>query len=105
MVKVVRRYVIYNNETTKILGGHNKSYKTLAAAKSAISRLRKQIPASDWGTASDPLFVYAIAEINEFYKNIEKTVERTNIMTGKTFRESVNTPSYCSPSSESYWSM
>ncbi len=97
-------YVIYHNETTKILGGSNKSYKTLAAAKSAISRLRKTIPASDWGTVRDPLFVYAIAEINHFYKNIEKTVERVNLMSGKTFRESVNTPYYCSPSSESYWS-
>lgn len=97
-------YVIYHNETTKILGGANKSYKTMAAAKSAISRLRKTVAVSDLGTDADPLFVYAIAEINEFYKNIEKTVERTNIMTGKTFREAVNTPYYCSPSSESYWS-
>lgn len=97
-------YVIYDNETTKIFGGYNKSYKTLAAAKSAISRLRKTVPVTDLNTERDPLFVYAIAEINEFYKNIEKTVERTNLMTGKTFRESVNTPSFCSPSSESYWS-
>lgn len=96
-------YVIYNNETTQLLGGSNKFYKTLAAAKAAISRIRKNIPTEDWGTARDPLFVYAIAEINEFYKNIEKTVERTNIITGKTFRESVNTPYFCSPSSESYW--
>jgi len=98
-------YVIYNNETSKILGGHNKSYKTLAAAKSAISRLRKTVPVTDLNTDRDPLFVYAIAEINYFYENIDQTVERVNLMSGKTFRESVNTPSYCSPSSESYWSM
>lgn len=98
-------YVIYNNETSKIFGGANKSYKTMGAAKAAISRLRKTIPASDWGTDRDPLFVYAIAEINYFYENIDQTVERVNLMSGKTFRESVNTPYYCSPSSESYWSM
>jgi hypothetical protein len=98
-------YVIYHNETTKILGGASKSYKTLGAAKAAITRLQNKIPVSDMGTERDPVFVYAIAEINYFYKNIEKTVERTNLMSGKTFRESVNTPSYCSPSSESYWSM
>lgn len=97
-------YVIYHNETTVILGDCYKSYKTIAAAKSAISRLRKRVPVSDLNTDRDPLFVYAIAEVNEFYKNIEKTVERTNLMSGKTFRESVNTPYYCSPSSESYWS-
>lgn len=97
-------YVIYHNETTKILGGAGKSYKTLGAAKAAISRMQNKIPVADMGTDRDPVYIYAIAEINEFYKNIEKTVERTNIMTGQTFRESVNTPSFCSPSSESYWS-
>ena len=98
-------YVIYNNETTKLLGGSSKSYKTLGAAKAAISRLRKNVPVSDLNNAAkDPLFVYAIAEINYFYTNIEHTVERVNLMSGKTFRESVNTPYHCSPSSESYWS-
>ena len=97
-------YVIYNNETSKILGGANKSYKTMGAAKAAISRLRKTVPITELNTERDPLFVYAIAEINYFYKTIDQTVERVNLMSGKTFRESVNTPYYCSPSSESYWS-
>ena len=97
-------YVIYHNETTKLLGGSSKSYKTMGAAKAAISRLRKNVPVSDLNTDNDPLFVYAIAEINYFYKHIEHTVERVNLMSGKTFRESVNTPYHCSPSSESYWS-
>jgi hypothetical protein len=97
-------YVIYHNETSKILGGANKSYKTMGAAKSAITRMRKTVPVSDLNTDNDPLFVYAIAEINYFYESIDQTVERVNLMSGKTFRESVNTPYYCSPSSESYWS-
>jgi len=32
-------------------------------------------------------------------------VERTNIMSGKTFLEDKDTPHFCSPSSETYWSM
>ena len=32
-------------------------------------------------------------------------VEKTNMMTGKKFLEAENTPYYCSPSSETYWSM
>lgn len=98
-------YVIYENETTQIVGGYSKNYKTFAAAKAAITRLRKNIPASDVGTENDPIFKYAIAERAYFHTAIEKTVERTNLMSGKKFRESVNTPYYCSPSSESYWSM
>jgi hypothetical protein len=97
-------YVIYDKLTTKIIGGRDKSYKTLGAAKAAISRMQNKILVSELGTVKDPAFAYAIAEINEFYKSIEKTVERTNIMTGQTFRESVNTPYFCSPSSETYWS-
>jgi len=32
-------------------------------------------------------------------------VTRTNFMSGKEFKERYDTPHYCSPSSESYWSM
>jgi hypothetical protein len=32
-------------------------------------------------------------------------VERTNMMGGGKFTERFDTPNYCSPSSESYWSM
>lgn len=33
-----------------------------------------------------------------------KMVERTNLMSGKTFMEDEDTPYYLSPSSETYWS-
>lgn len=37
---------------------------------------------------------------------IHKTyVTRKNLLDGTEFRERYDTPSYCSPSSESYWSM
>lgn len=34
-----------------------------------------------------------------------KMVERVNLMTGKKYMEPANTPNYCSPASESYWTM
>jgi hypothetical protein len=37
-------------------------------------------------------------------KLIETFVIRTNLMGGKEFTERYDTPYYCSPSSESYWS-
>ena len=40
-----------------------------------------------------------IREIHETY------VVRKNLMGGAEFRERYDTPYYCSPSSESYWSM
>lgn len=88
-------YVIYNIESTVLVT--RDTYKTVAAAKAFITRGERK------GTVvrGD----VAIAEYMDFFTNIEKTVERVNMMSGKTFMESANTPSYCSPSSEAYWSM
>ena len=38
-------------------------------------------------------------------KIFETYVVRKNLMSGAEFRERYDTPYYCSPSSESYWSM
>lgn len=38
-------------------------------------------------------------------KLFETMVERRNIMNGEIFLERYDTPYYCSPSSETYWSM
>lgn len=48
---------------------------------------------------------YAIVDAIEFAATIEKEVERINMMSGKPFKEAANTPNYCSPASEAYWSM
>lgn len=93
-------YVIYDVDTTRLYavkgrgtGCDKESWKTKAAARAAMTR-----------GDLDP-FQYAIAESSEFSENIEKWVERTNFMTGKKYMERINTPHYCSPSSETYWSM
>jgi hypothetical protein len=39
------------------------------------------------------------------YEIHETMVEKTNMMGGGKFMERYDTPYYCSPSSESYWSM
>jgi len=90
-------YYIYDTATSRILGrGYGTAWKSEGAAKAAITRMRKK------GEVVDGL---AISEAEAYHTNIEKTVLRRNIMTGNTFRESVNTPNYCSPASEAYWSM
>ena len=43
---------------------------------------------------------------SKFRTEIHKTyVERVNMMSGRTYTERFDTPRFCSPSSESYWSM
>jgi hypothetical protein len=38
-------------------------------------------------------------------RDVVKMVERVNLMSGQKYMEPSNTPHYCSPSSETYWSM
>ena len=109
-------YYIYEKSSTYIMGkmdkqglvrpDHRKSYATMPAAKAALTKM------TNWHryhTVNDmqnsPQFRYAIAEAGYFHQNIEKSRKTTNMMSGKQFVETVNTPGYMSPSSESYWSM
>ena len=107
-------YYIYEKSTTYIIGkpdrngvarpDHRQSYKTMSAAKAGLTRIIK----AENLLPSDPNygeFRYAIAEAGNFHTFIEKSVEKTNMMSGKKFMEKANTPYYCSPSSETYWSM
>jgi hypothetical protein len=90
-------FVVYHKETTKIVGSRvHKTWKSLGAAKAHLNRM---------GKMGYNVNEYDIASHSFFSDSIEKTVTRRNLMTGKDFTESVNTPYYCSPSSESYWSM
>lgn len=103
-------FVIYDKETSQILevrnanGRRNNRYYGIGAAKAALTRYSKKsgLMPTD---AEYPLYKFGIAEIGYYADKIEKQVERINMMTGKKYMESVNTPRYCSPSSESYWSM
>jgi hypothetical protein len=98
-------FVIYDRKTSAILevrlanGQRNSRYYGIGAARAALTRFTKKNDTSsaEWG--------YAIAETEYYAKNIERMVEKTNMMNGKKFMESINTPYYCSPSSETYWSM
>ncbi len=47
---------------------------------------------------------FAVAERMEYEFEVVHWVERQNMMSGRKFFEPSNTPIYCSPASESYWS-
>lgn len=109
-------YYIYEKSSTYIMGkvnkwdglvrpDHRQSYKTMPAAKAALTRMSKRHRADMLDSVNDPLFRYGIAEAGYFHKNIEKSRKTTNMMSGKEIVEPVNTPNYMSPSSEAYWSM
>lgn len=101
-------YVIYRKDTGALVSTlRDKRYKTLSAAKAALTRFNKQWANSRGLLVVDPAapqFTCGIAEENHYREHIERQVTRTNIMNGKEYTESVNTPLHMSPSSETYWS-
>ena len=94
-----------NSRTGEVRPDHSQSYKTMAAAKAALTRMSKRYRADLLDSVNDPVFRYAIAEADYFHKSIEKSRTTSNMMSGKPMVEPVNTPNYMSPSSEAYWSM
>jgi len=109
-------FYIYEKSSTYIIGkpdrngvarpDHRQSYKTMAAAKAALTRIAK----AEGLLETDPnhaVYRYGIAEAGYFHKTIEKQVKRKVLegFGGKEYYEPVNTPNYMSPSSETYWSM
>jgi len=112
-------YIVYEKSSTLIMGkvymgemrpDHRKTYKTMSAAQAALTRASNQWwnLIGRYGTESDdndPRFRYAVAELGWFQDFIEKRVTKRNMMNGAEYTETVNTPNYMSPSSETYWSM
>lgn len=72
------------------------AYDNERGAKIACTKLNK-------AKATDRFVVMTIDQFVKAYP--VKMVERVNMMSGKTYMEAEDTPYFCSPSSESYWSM
>ena len=109
-------FYIYEKQSTYIMGkmdkrtgevrpDHRQYYKTMPAAKAALTKMSKRYRADLLEAVNDPQFRYGIAASAFFHQNIEKSRTTTNMMSGKPIVEPVNTPVYMSPSSEAYWSM
>ena len=90
-------YYIIVRSTGMILsdGPHpTRAYKTFGAARATRTRLCRK---EGWSVTD-----LSIIDTKHYQPRM---VEKTNIMTGEKFEEDVNTPYFCSPSSESFWSM
>jgi len=94
-----------NTRTGEVRPDHRQSYKTMPAAKAALTRMSKRYRADMLESVNDPQYRFGIAEASYFHKNIEKSRTVKNMMNGAPIVETVNTPGYMSPRSEAYWSM
>ena len=90
-------FYIINRATGQIEsdGPHStRAYKTFGAARATRTRLCRK---RGWSVSE-----LSIVDTRHYRPRM---VEKTNLMTGQKFLEDANTPYFCSPSSESYWSM
>jgi hypothetical protein len=89
-------YIVSRGTGLIVTDGPNRTraYKTFGAARATRTRLCRKA-----GWSVDQLSIVD----TKHYK--PKMVTRKNLMTGQEYQEDVNTPNFCSPSSESFWSM
>ena len=89
-------YVVSKGTGHIVTDGPNRTraYRSFGAAMATRTRL---INKAGWNISE-----LAIIETKSYKPRM---VTRTNLMTGKTFEEDVNTPNCCSPASETFWSM
>jgi hypothetical protein len=88
-------YIIIRATGLIATDGPNKarSYKTRGAAQATRTRLCRK---AGWSAGE-----LSIVDIKDYKPRM---VTRKNLMSGAEFQEDVNTPYFCSPSSETYWS-
>jgi len=83
-------YIVYNVNTHS----DKQSFESKRGASISCTAMNKKYDS-----------VYAVASLEEFENEIVMMVEKTNLMSGEKYMERSDTPRYCSPSSEAYWSM
>ena len=81
-------------------------YKTDARTKKG----ERMVSKTDYETTDKSMLEHTVkhtyrASQGYRYEIHETYVTRTNMMGGKAYQERYDTPRYCSPSSEAYWSM
>lgn len=103
-------YVIFHKETTRYLRIMRNRYwqdanfyKTEGQAKAGLTRAVKWSKAKPTRTPINP-DEYGILP-HDAFAMIEKTEIKHNLLSGKPFEQSVNTPASCDPSTETYHSM
>lgn len=78
-------------------------YETERGAKIACTKLNKSYQANPLDTVTNPQ--WKVMTVAEYNARPVKMVERVNIMSGQKYMEAEDTPNFCSPASEAYWSM
>ena len=107
-------FVVYHIASTHMVGPapgyasphtmYARTYKTAHMAKRTCDKFNAKEHRTWGGETLEGPGSYGWCSADHYQKRVVRMVERTNMMSGKKFMEPSNTPYYCSPSSETYWS-
>lgn len=98
-------YVIYNIDTTIQYRKRARSWGCWKDTWNSKGAATRELNAAERSGAIENKADYAIAEISEFRKNIEKQITKTVPGTGEKVTMPINTPICCDPTSETYMCM
>ena len=81
--------------------------KEVERCEKALQRVEAKVDACKTHTSA---LIKPAADLDRAKKLLKEAmqpvmVERTNLMSGQKYMEAEDTPNYCSPASEAYWSM
>lgn len=96
-IEVYKKDKRISNKSKSVLRGKNKIGLRFIESKDyeGVSREELEVICQ----ADYPLSGKFVVQIYDTY------IERKNMMSGEMYKERYDTPSFCSPSSESYWCM
>ena len=100
-------FVIYRTDTTEIVSEKDYSYSGHGTFKFEGLGIHEngKTGRQARGELTGAMVEMKIVDLETYRNEIEAQEEVTNMMTGKKFKQSVNTPNFMSPACESYWSM
>lgn len=103
-------FVIYHIKSTMQVGPTERGYPHSLYAKAYKTQGAALRTMTKWNQREQEKGLigpgpYGVAEFEHYRTRVVKAVTRTNLLSGQEYQEASNTPSYCSPSSEAYWSM
>lgn len=81
-----------------------QEYETERGAKTACTKMNKSFVSSASVNGESVAPQWKVMDRKEYDARPVKMVERTNLMSGQKYMEAEDTPNFCSPASESYWS-
>ena len=96
-IEVYKRDKRISYKSKSVRYGKNKPGLRFVLSQDYVGKTREEL---------ETLCSTGYPESKKFVTEIHETyVTQTNLMSGKEYQERYDTPYYCSPSSESYWSM